>query len=364
MEERQTPLRALILAGGSGTRFWPLSRRRRPKQLLALDAEESLLQVTVERLAPLIPPAEVWVVTTRELALAVREQLPGVPPEQILAEPEGRNTAPAIGWSIRSMGAAGRDAAVAVFPADHRMADPEAFRRVLAAAHRAVAADDRVMTLGVAPRWAESGYGYLELGETVDEATGLRRVVRFTEKPDPETARRFFESGRYLWNAGIFVFRGGRLLDLLAEHEPEVAAGLDAIAAAADSDSDGDGPAELEALYAGLKSISIDHAVMERCADLVTLTLDAGWSDLGSWEALAEVLAANDPGNVERGDVLALDGDGNLLMAESGSIAALGVSDLVIVQTGDAVLVVPRSRSQEVKTLVEELRRRGRDDLL
>lgn len=358
MKERETPLRALILAGGSGTRFWPLSRRRRPKQLLALDAEESLLQVTVERLAPLIPPADVWVVTTRELAPAVREQLPEVPPEQILAEPEGRNTAPAIGWSIRSMGAAGRDAAVAVFPADHRMADAEAFRRVLAAAHRAVAADDRVMTLGVAPRWAESGYGYLELGDTVDDATGLRRVVRFTEKPDLETARRFFESGRYLWNAGIFVFRGGRLLDLLAEHEPEVAAGLDAIAAAAGE------PGELESLYAGLKSISIDHAVMERCADLVTLTLDAGWSDLGSWEALAEVLAAGDPGNVERGDVLSLEGDGNLLVAENGSIAALGVSDLVIVQTGDSVLVVPRSRSQEVKKLVEELRRRGRDDLL
>ncbi len=348
-------MQALILAGGSGTRFWPLSRRSRPKQLLPLDGDHSLLRQTVLRLAPDIGPDAVWVCTTRALADAIRAQLPEVPSHQILAEPEGRNTAPAIGWSIRSMPAAVRHDVVAVLPADHRVGDAGAFRRTLLEASSAVEREDRVIALGVTPRWAETGYGYLELGAELDPRTGLRQVVSFTEKPDAATARDYFSGHNHLWNAGIFLFRGSTLLRHLRGFEPELASGVEAMAEA---------PERTAEIYPRLKSISIDYAVMERLDSIATLPLDCGWSDLGSWEALAEVLASGEHGNRSRGDVLALDAKDNLLYADEGTVAVLGVSGLVVVRTGDSVLVVPKERSQEVRRLVDELKRRRRADLL
>jgi mannose-1-phosphate guanylyltransferase/mannose-6-phosphate isomerase len=348
-------LQALILAGGSGTRFWPVSRRHRPKQLLALDSDQTLLQRTTSRLQPLIPADRVWVCTTRELAPAVREQLPDVPPDQILAEPTGRDTAPAIAWSVRTMGRDGGDPIVAVLPADHRVEDDAAFRAGLASAAAEVDRFDRVMTLGISPHRVETGYGYLEQGEILNDEDGIREVRRFIEKPDRETAVRFVESGDYLWNAGIFVFRSGRLLELVARLQPQMAATLERIETR---------PEEIEELYGALRRISIDYAVMEQCDDLATLPLDCGWSDLGSWEALAEVVASDGSGNAIRGEVVMEEASGNLLFADDGLIAAVGVSDLVIVRTADVVLVMPKSRAQEVKTVVEALHDRGRDDLL
>jgi mannose-1-phosphate guanylyltransferase len=351
-------VRALILAGGSGTRFWPLSRKSRPKQLLALEGERTLLRDTLERLAPGIGPESVWVCTTEALADAVRRDLPEVPPEQILSEPEGRNTAPAIAWAVRSMPRSmpedARRDVVAVLPADHRMGDPAAFRDALERAARVVEREDRVMTLGVVPRWAETGYGYLELEPDAGEG-GVRRVRRFVEKPSAENAERFVRSGNYLWNAGIFLFRGSTLLDIVARLQPELARGLEEIAAA---------PDRLRELYGRLPADSIDYAVMEKLDGIATLPLDCGWSDLGSWEALAEVLPPDATGNFSRGDALAVEAAGNLLFADQGTIAILGVDDLVVVRTGDAVLVCPRSRSQEVRKLVAELSARGRRDLL
>jgi mannose-1-phosphate guanylyltransferase/mannose-6-phosphate isomerase len=350
-------LRALILAGGSGTRFWPLSRKSNPKQLLALEGERSLLRETVERLRPLVEPEDVWVCTTAALAERVRQDLPEVPPGQILAEPQGRNTAPAIGWSIRSMPEEARRGVVAVLPADHRMGDPAAFRETLERAGRVVEREDRVMTLGVVPRWAETGYGYLELEPEIGPE-GVRRVRRFVEKPSPENAARFVAAGNYLWNAGIFLFRGTTLLAILERLQPELAQGLEEIANVSDS------PERLAELYGRLPSDSIDYAVMEKLDGISTLPLDCGWSDLGSWEALDEVLPRDEAGNTGRGDRLAVDAHGNLLFADAGTIAVLGVEGLVVVRTGDAVLVCPKSRSQEVKKLVSELAARGREDLL
>ncbi|HEY7214677.1 MAG TPA: mannose-1-phosphate guanylyltransferase [Thermoanaerobaculia bacterium] len=347
-------MRALILAGGSGTRFWPLSRKRRPKQLLALEGDRSLLRETFERLRPLVEPEAVWVCTTEALAEPVRRELPEIPPEQILLEPEGRNTAPAIGWSVRSMPEEACAGAVTVLPADHRMGDASAFRQTLAQAVGVVEREDRVMALGVVPRRPETGYGYLEL-EPQAEPSGVRRVRRFVEKPSAEAAARFVASGNYLWNAGIFVFRGSTLLGLLERLQPELAHGLEEIAAA---------PERLQELYARLPADSIDYAVMEKLHDIATLPLDCGWSDLGSWEALDEVLPRDEQGNTGRGDRLAVDARGNLLFADAGTITVLGVDGLVVVRTGDAVLVCPKSRSQEVKRLVSELAAREREDLL
>ncbi|MDA8019566.1 MAG: NTP transferase domain-containing protein [Thermoanaerobaculia bacterium] len=360
-------MRALILAGGSGTRFWPLSRRDRPKQLLALDGERSLLQSTVDRLHPLIPASDIWVCTTERLADGVRAQLPEVPAEQVLCEPEGRNTAPAIGWSLQQMAGGGdlggeRDDIVAVLPADHRFANAGAFRDALAAAAEVSRQTDHVMTLGVQPRWAETGYGYLELGEPMSDAGGALELAQFREKPDAATAETYLNSGRHLWNAGIFVFGASTLLAFLRRFEPEIARGLDALRSPEAAE-----PSRAAEIYAGLPSISIDYAVMERLPEhraISAVRLDAGWSDLGSWQALSEELPAGDDGNQVHGDVLTVDSDGNLLWADEGTIAVAGVSGLVVVRTGDAVLVVPKERSQDVKKIVEELKNRRRDDRL
>jgi mannose-1-phosphate guanylyltransferase len=347
-------MEAIVLAGGSGTRFWPLSRRRRPKQFLDLDSEQSLLRVTVSRLAPFVEPSSVWVCTTRKLAPAVKEELPEVPTEQILEEPAGRNTSAAIGWTIQSMPAELQEGAVAVLPADHRIADAESFRGALELAERVCLDSDRVVTLGIEPRWPETGYGYLELGSVLETESHLRDVVRFTEKPDESTARHFVESGDYLWNAGIFIFRGRRMLELLDRFQPEMAAGLEKVR---------QDPDRLVEIYPQLTSISIDFAVMEKLDDLVTIPVDCGWSDLGSWAALWDVLEGDEAGNVTRGRVLTIDCNDNLIFAEEGSVAALGVSDMVIVRTGDTVLVVPKKRAQEVGRLVSQLEEQGLEEL-
>lgn len=346
---------ALVLAGGSGTRFWPSSRRNRPKQLLALEGERSLLQSTVDRLRPLVAPERVWISTTEALADAVAAQLPEVPAAQILTEPAARNTAPAIGWSLLAMPESVREGAIIVLPSDHRIGDPEAFRRALAQAASMVEREARILTLGVVPTRAETGFGYLEMAEALPGAPGLRRVRRFTEKPDRATAELFLAGGEHLWNAGIFVFRGSVLLAGLERHAPELWRGLAELAGARERTGE---------LYPKLQSVSIDYAVMEKFEEMAALPLACGWSDLGSWDALADLLPADAAGNAARGGAVVVGGSGNLTYAEEGTIAILGLSDLIVVRSGDAVLVARRQDAQQVRRIVDQLAASGREELL
>ena len=348
-------MQALILAGGSGTRFWPASRRLRPKQLLPLAGDRTLLRGTYERLVPMVDPGDVWVCTNTDLAADVARELPEVPRHQILAEPQGRNTAPAIAWSLACMPAQRRGEAVVSLHSDHWIEDEEAFRASVQTAVSEVERRDLVMALGVRPRWAETGYGYMEAPATQSDGAPLREVVRFLEKPDRETAEQFAASGRHFWNSGIFVFRGSTLIRHLGVLQPDLLAAVEAIVA---------GDVELGPAYAALEGQPIDTAVMERLETMHTLVLDCGWSDLGSWEALAEVLGEDEGGNAVRGDALAVDASHNLLYSDGGTVTVLGVEGLAVVQTGDAVLVAPLDRSQEVRRIVAELKRRDREDLL
>ncbi len=348
-------MQALILAGGRGTRFWPASRKGRPKQLLPLVGKGTLLRQTFERMQPLTSAASTWVCTNRDLGEQVRRELPEIPAHQILAEPVGRNTAAAIAWSLASMTESQLDDVVVSLHSDSWITDEDSFRASLTLAVEAVEERDCVMALGVRPRWAEIGYGYIETAETVDRDKGLLRVSSFREKPDSSTAKEFLGSGRHFWNSGIFVFRGRTLLEHFRRLMPELAAGVEKAVA---------GTEDLEAVYSSLPAESVDTGVMERLDDLYTIALDCGWSDLGSWESLAEVLGAADSGNSTHGRVVAIDSRDNLLYGQGGAIAVLGVEGLAVVHAGDAVLVVPKSRSQEVRLIVEELRRREDEDLL
>lgn len=337
---------AVILAGGSGTRLWPASRRARPKQLLALaPGDTTLVAAAVARGRALAGADRVLIVTAAEQVEATRAACPNV---EILAEPVGRNTAAAIALAAATLARRDPAAALAVLPADQHVVDDAGLVGALAIALAAAEASDAIGTIGIRPTRAETGFGYLERGDALGD--GVYAVVRFVEKPDRETAERYVASGRYLWNAGMFAATAARLLAELDAHLPATAEAARAIAA---------DPTVAAARYGALANISIDHAVMERAARVVTVPVDVGWDDVGSWAALPALRGADPDGNtVEHG--LVIDGRGNILASDDGTlIATVGVSDLVVVKHGDAILVIPRERAQDVRKVVEALSARG-----
>jgi mannose-1-phosphate guanylyltransferase len=351
---------AVIMAGGVGARFWPASRAARPKQLLDLTGSgATMIAATLERLAPEIPPERVLVVTGRATADAVRAALPSVPPENVLAEPIGRNTAPCIGWAALHARRRDPDAVIAVLPSDHLVRRPDAFRAALRVAVGA-ARRGALVTCGITPDRPETGFGYVELGEAV--ADGVRRVARFVEKPDLETARGYVASGRFVWNSGMFFFRAARVLDEIGRQMPELGRGLDAIDAGIAAGAEA---AVVERVFPGLPAQSIDYGVMEGAADIVCVPVEIGWSDLGSWSAAHDLSQKDADGNAFGADVVAIDARGCLVRAPSDVLVALvGVEDLVVVDTGDCLLVCRKDRAQDVKPVLDVLKRRGRTDLL
>ena len=351
---------AVIMAGGSGTRFWPLSRNDYPKQFLSIVGDESMLQMTFARCVDLVgDPSRVIVVTAARYADLTREQLPDLPPDNLMAEPEARNTAPCLAWAAAELRGRDRRAVMLVFPADHVIEDTEGLRRSAEAAC-AAARQGALVTFGVPPRYAETGYGYVEVADPLDLPAApapVRDVVAFREKPDAETAEEYVRAGTFLWNSGMFVWETGALLEAMEEYLPQAAAGAQAMLAATDD-------AERANAYAGMPATSIDYGIMEQATNVACVEAQFDWSDVGSWEALAELLAADDDGNVTRGDVVALDASGNLVHAPGVTVALLGVEDLAVVRAGDVLLVASLKRSQDIKALREAITARGLNDKL
>lgn len=350
------------MAGGSGTRFWPASRAALPKQLIRLSGERTLLQDTFDRIRPAVPAERVLVVTGKAHARQVARQLPELSRENILVEPVGRNTAACAG--LAAIAVAERDPAgrMALFPADHVIAPAARWRELVLAGDRLAALEDAVVTFGLTPTRPETGFGYIRVGDPlhVPGVPEAYRVAAFVEKPVLAKALEFVECRRYLWNSGVFVIGARRLLQLFDEHAPQVGSGLRRILEA--------GPRRrkrvLAEVYEALPAVSLDGGVMEKATGLVVLPARVGWSDVGSWSALHEVLPADDRGNVTLGDTVAVDSSGCVLYSSGATIAALGVKDLVVVQTPDAILVCPKDRAQEVRKIVDLLRQSRRDNLL
>jgi len=353
----------VILAGGRGTRFWPLSRKRRAKQLLALDGKQTMIQQTVARLASMAAPSRFWIVTNDDLRPAILRQLPKLPPKQIIAEPAGRNTAPAIGLAAFLLLRRDPEAVLGLFPSDHVIADPAQYRATLARGIDIAAAGENIVVLGIRPTRPETGYGYIEAG--APDQQGSLHVRRFTEKPDLATARQFLDAGNYFWNSGMFLWRADTLANALREHLPNTAPLLEKIAAAYGTRKFAD---TFRKLYPKCENISIDYAVLEpRSAKgevqsrIFCLPSDFGWNDLGSWTALHEHHVAKSnrshgsPVFVSASGSFALNAKNNYVHVPGKFVALVGVSNLVIVETEDALLVTTLEGSQDVGKVVKHL---------
>jgi mannose-1-phosphate guanylyltransferase len=364
----------VILAGGSGTRFWPRSRRARAKQVLTLQGEGSMIQQTVDRLAPLAADHHCWVITNHWLRDMIVDQLPGVLAKHVLSEPAARNTAPACALPAFLLEKTEPDTVIGIFPSDHIVGNNDRFVEVLAAGIKLASEGENIVVLGVPPTRPETGYGYIEQGAELDRVDGIavHRVKRFREKPDKHTAERFLAAGNFAWNGGIFLWTARTLANAIREHVPEMAPLLEKIAAA-------HGTPEFEKVFAELypecENISVDYAVLERRSikgearsGIYCLPADFAWNDLGSWASLHEQLGEDERSNVVDGvnsELVAIQSSGNYVHAPGKMVALLGVQGLVVVETDDAILITTLERSQDVSKIVHTLHREmGKEELI
>jgi mannose-1-phosphate guanylyltransferase len=353
-------LYGLILAGGRGTRFWPRSRKAQAKQVLRFFGDRSLIQQTVDRLRPVLPPERIWILTNDHLRAEIVKQLPEVPKKQILAEPAQRNTAPAIGLAAHILQSIDPEAVMGVFPADHVIGKAKDYIKLVKPAFQA-AKEGKIVVLGIEPRWAETGYGYIEFPQAPRPGQQTP-VARFREKPDAATAAEFVKAGNFYWNAGMFFWKASVLLDELREFLPKTAA----LIAGLPEFSSRRFAAGLAETFPRCENISIDYAVLEKAANVVGIAAgDIGWNDVGSWDAVYELQKRDARGNAVRADALIVESAGNYVdAAKSKLVALLGVHDLIVVDTPDALLIADRGRAQQVGDLVKELEKQKRNNLL
>ncbi len=357
-------LHAVVMAGGSGTRFWPASRKMLPKQLLSLSSERSMLQATMDRLGNLVPAERQLVVTNRLLKDAVQNQLPNLPEQNIVGEPCKRDTAPCVGLAAAMIARIDPEGTMVVMPSDHVIADHESFQEAITAGSQLIDGDPtRIVTFGIRPSYPAESFGYIQRADQIESLDiAAYRVEQFREKPDRETAKSYVDAGTYYWNSGIFLWRASTILDALKKNVPEMHAHLSRIAAAMDTDDFND---ILEKEFTAIDGTSIDYAVMENYPNVVTIEAPFPWDDVGSWQALTRLHEPDAQGNTVVGSHLGIETGGTIIHAQPGhTIVTIDVEDLIIVQTDDATLVAPKHAEERVREVVKELEARNRSDLL
>ena len=351
----------LIMAGGSGTRFWPLSRKKYPKQALKLTGDKEMINLTIDRCYPFISSDDMHIVTNCEQKQLL-EKITGdrLIPDSIFAEPAARNTAPCILYSAIMLYKKYGDAIMCVFSADHSIKDESTFRDVLKTASDYAAQFDGIVTIGIVPTFPSIGYGYVNKGGRIEGANEIYRVMKFVEKPDLDTAAEYIRSGNYLWNSGMFVFRVATILDSFKRYLPEMYQAMEPLIGLPKDQED----EFINNIYPNLERISIDYGIMEKEANIAVIPGDFGWSDIGAWNTLSDILPADSDGNIVRGDYIGLDTKDCVVFSEGQTITTIGLSNVVIVSTKDSVLVCNMDSVQNIKLLTDELEKRNRQDLL
>ena len=348
---------AVIMAGGSGTRLWPKSRAAKPKQFHSLTSHKSMLRETVSRLEPLVPADSVYVIAGKSHLAPIWEQCDEIPRCNLIGEPVGRDTAPAVAVTAALLHKRDPSAVIVVLPADHYIADADEFRRILSLAADAASKDDVAVTIGIKPTYPETGYGYIEMdGEYTDGRNEVFWVRSFKEKPDPVTAEKYVSSWRYLWNSGMFVWATATILDLFKRHAPDIYEGAQRIAEAAGTEREA---ATLDEVYHGFRRISVDYAILEKAEKVLVVPGDFGWSDIGSWAALHDVLSDGSAHNVVIGKHAGVDTHNCLIHGTDRLIATVGLDNMIVVDADDVLLICPKGRAQDVKKLIEKLQEEG-----
>jgi mannose-1-phosphate guanylyltransferase len=354
---------AVLMAGGSGTRFWPKSRETKPKQLLNIVGEETMVQATITRIRPLIPFENIYVVIGRLIEDEVRRQLPNIPQRNILVEPCAKNTAACIGLAAVTIQKRDPQGVMAVLPADHVIEHTDRFLETLKIAENVAREGSCLITLGIVPTRPETGYGYIQKSRRLKEVEGytMFRVEQFVEKPDGERTKRYVESGDYLWNSGMFVWSVPTILDALSRYLPDLYDGMMVISKSLGRVDERD---VIHNVYHSLQAISIDYGIMEKADEAVVIPSDFGWSDVGSWASLAEVKPSDRDGNVIEGQFIGIETTDSVFVAPKRLVAAIGVSNIIVVDTEDALLICSKDRAQDVKSIVENLKEKGRREYL
>ncbi len=344
---------AIIMAGGSGTRFWPLSRKALPKQFLSLFGGSSLLRQTYERIRPLFPDERIFVVTNSRYINLVQAQLPELRPDTIIGEVAAKNTAPCVAMAATLIRELDKDAVMAVLPSDHSIADDDAFREILQLSLNQAATTGALFTIGIKPDRPETGYGYIQYDKSTMATSPVFQVKTFAEKPDFETARSFLKSGDFLWNSGMFVWRADSIIKEFDAHLPSVSRLCSDMMASLIS---GDRQLSIDTFYQSVVSISIDYGIMEKAADVRVIPADIGWSDVGSWHAAWQLAEKDENGNSVNGSMVEMVGTKNSYVRNTGDklIALVGMDDVIVVDTDDAILIMPRDKSQEIRDLMDK----------